>query len=441
MSSEMRQIADQYLRQFDRIRDKVETGIEQNRKTRLCLRVIDAFGQPVPHASVQISQTQSDFLFGCNALLSGQLGDMQNDYETLITRLFNCITTTCSINDYQPEPGIFRFASGSPPLYRRPPIDDMTAFAEHLNLKIKIQPLFADSWSRKAEWIPNDRESVIRVYDDYFRRIAERYGSRFFLADVVNEAFSCPRRNPDFCLLDESKTMVDLFFRMARKYFPRDVLLELNDGTGMNAGPQSDAYFRLAQRQIENKTGMNAIGFQCHLFNLLKHLRGEMPLQDMYDNYLRFSSLGVPLFITEVTLGSMIPGMTDREGEKLQAIAAEVLYRLWFSVPEMAGIIFWNLADGGAYGREGDAKGALADRFFREKPAYQVLYQLIRREWRTQADLETDENGEASVRVFRGRYQITAEIQGGRIAARCHTAPGDETVFCLNDTPEKKEEP
>ena len=416
MSSEMRQIADQYLRQFDRIRDTVETGIEQNRKTRLCLRVIDAFGQPVPHASVQISQTQSDFLFGCNALLSGQLGDMQNDYETLITRLFNCITTTCSINDYQPEPGIFRFASGSPPLYRRPPIDDMTAFAERLNLKIKIQPLFADSWSRKAEWIPNDRESVIRVYDDYFRRIAERYGSRFFLADVVNEAFSCPRRNPDFCLLDESKTMVDLFFRMARKYFPRDVLLELNDGTGMNAGPQSDAYFRLAQRQIENKTGMNAIGFQCHLFNLLKHLRGEMPLQDMYDNYLRFSSLGVPLFITEVTLGSMIPGMTDREGEKLQAIAAEVLYRLWFSLPGMSTITYWNLMDGVHWKNEGDCRGCLLDVNMKEKPVYQALYQLIQRQWKTSLEAQTDDNGEIAFRGFCGEYDLTADTENARLS-------------------------
>ena len=39
-------------------------------------------------------------------------------------------------------------------------------------------------------------------------------------------------------------------------------------------------------------------------------------------------------------------------------------------------------------------------------PSYQVLYQLIHREWRTELTLKTDENGEASFRGYYGIYDV-----------------------------------
>ncbi len=50
--------------------------------------------------------------------------------------------------------------------------------------------------------------------------------------------------------------------------------------------------------------------------------------------------------------------------------------------------------------------GCLLDGDLREKPSYQVLYQLIHREWRTELTLKTDENGEASFRGYYGIYDV-----------------------------------
>ena len=44
----------------------------------------------------------------------------------------------------------------------------------------------------------------------------------------------------------------------------------------------------------------------------------------------------------------------------------------------------------------------------REKPAYQALYQLIKREWNTQARVTSDERGQAAFRGFYGTYDVTA---------------------------------
>ena len=81
-----------------------------------------------------------------------------------------------------------------------------------------------------------------------------------------------------------------------------------------------------------------------------------------------------------------------------------MLYRLWFSIPNMRGIIYWNLSDGVNWMNEGDCLGCLCDESICEKPSYQALYQLIRREWRTSAVLESDRNGEAKLRGFKGGY-------------------------------------
>ena len=126
---------------------------------------------------------------------------------------------------------------------------------------------------------------------------------------------------------------------------------------------------------------------------------------DLLQTYEKFSGFGLPLYITEVTIpATLAPGA---EGERMQAEVVANLYRLWFSVPKMAGIIYWNLPDGAAWKQEGLVKGGLLDEDFREKPAYQALYQLINREWRTSLGQQSDERGEVKLRGFYGKYSVT----------------------------------
>lgn len=92
---------------------------------------------------------------------------------------------------------------------------------------------------------------------------------------------------------------------------------------------------------------------------------------------------GLPLWITEITIGS-----ADDDGLAIQGRVVRDIYRLWFAPPRMAGITWWNLGDGTAYGNEGVAGGGLTDHDFKPKPAYKALDQRINHDWKT--NLETN---------------------------------------------------
>jgi hypothetical protein len=121
--------------------------------------------------------------------------------------------------------------------------------------------------------------------------------------------------------------------------------------------------------------------------------------------YERFGKLGLPLYITEIT----VPGNGDN-GAELQAAIVENLYRLWFSTPGMAGVTWWNLGDGAAFQEENKALGGLLDNDMNPKPAYRALDRLINREWKTALKLQTDAAGKVSFRGFLGKYSIRVTV-------------------------------
>ncbi|MCX7827545.1 MAG: glycoside hydrolase family 10, partial [Verrucomicrobiae bacterium] len=82
--------------------------------------------------------------------------------------------------------------------------------------------------------------------------------------------------------------------------------------------------------------------------------------------------------------------------------------------PQMAGITWWNLADGTAYENENKALGGLLDENMNPKPAYRELDRLINHEWKTMATLRTDTTGKATFRGFHGRYSIRVTAGGIR---------------------------
>ncbi len=125
-------------------------------------------------------------------------------------------------------------------------------------------------------------------------------------------------------------------------------------------------------------------------------------LQEVYD---RLGRLGLPLYITEIT----VPGTGD-EGPALQAAIVAHLYRLWFSTPAMAGVTWWNLGDGTAFENENKALGGLLDKEMNPKPAYQALDRLINHDWKTRLTVKTGADGRVNFRGFHGRYSLRLTV-------------------------------
>jgi GH35 family endo-1,4-beta-xylanase len=419
MEPELTASLEAYRAEWRRVRPALDERIKANRSAVTRLRVVAADGRPVAGAKVRVRQKSHDFLFGCNSLMLGQLKELEAAYESAFTKLFNLATTTFCLGAVQPERGRFRFADGCEEVPRRPPPDRVLDFCLRNGLAAKGQPLLAGSWhpSWAADCSP---EEAREIYADYFRRVAERYGNAYAMFDVVNEAF-CHRKFP---LFDERFEFVDWAFETASRLFPETCSLCINEFTTVNRwgvakyGDRENDwggdYYRLAKRLKEKGIRFDGVGFQCHLFSereLVDVLRlGRHTPDELLRVYDRMASLGKPLYITEVTVPSTLGGA--EEGEKLQAEVAENFYRLWFAHPAFAGVTWWNFCDGAAWKREVLLLGGLLDANMREKPVYQTLYQLIRREWNTCAELTADANGEASFRGFFGRYDAIVEQDG-----------------------------
>lgn len=402
-----------YRAEWAALRPAFDEAIERCRKSDAVLEIRDAAGRSVPGAEVTVRQRRHAFAFGCNALMLSQFGDAEDNarYEEAFAKLFNLATTTFCWSEIEPAPGELRFAEGSREIFRRPPPDRVVAFAKKHGIALKGQPLLADTWFPK--WAPRDPETVRRLYGDYFAKVAARYGREFAIWDVVNEAFLCAGRTPDFPLYTPSLDYVAWAFREALRVFPAAARLEINEATEAHTAFR-DKYFDLVKRLVDSGAGPRSVGFQFHMFSpetLAGHLRGEaLSLPELRETYGRFAAFGLPLYVSEITIPSTLGGV--RIGEEIQAEVLANLYRFWFGVPQMAGIIHWNLADGPAWKNEGDLKGGLLDGNLCEKPAYQALYQLLNREWKTRLGATSDAGGRVRFRGFHGTYAVTVKAGG-----------------------------
>lgn len=405
----MEELLKDYRAVYAKLEQKIIKNTEKYRKGDFKFRLTDAAGEPLKNAEVTVKQKSHKFDFGCNGLMLGQLGEGNEIYEQEFVKLFQLVTTTFCWSVTETEPGKFRFEEGSEEVFRRPPADRVLKFAEKNGLKAKGQPLLADSWY--PDWASRDVEELKKQYINYFSKVAERYDGKFYMFDVTNESNLCQKRTPDFPLLKMGKTeYVKWALKEAQKLFGSKTKLERNEANEVNAGEYADQYFLENKAILQEGIRLDAIGLQFHFFNenmVKEHLKHEyLALEEIYEKYMKFCKLGIPMYISEVTVPSKFSGLTREEGEKIQAELVEKLYRLWFSIPNMAGINYWNFRDGQAWTNEGDCLGCLLDGDLREKPSYQVLYQLIHREWRTELTLKTDENGEASFRGYYGMYDV-----------------------------------
>lgn len=381
---------------------RISKGIEQYRKQEITIKVLDGEGQPLPDVRVILRQRTHAFLFGCNAFVLGQLGSAEKNqrYEEAFAGLFNFATVPFYWSGTEPNQGELRYAEGSREIWRRPPPDRFLPWAEKYGITLKGHPLL---WhAHNPSWLPKDPEKLKVLYRKRFAEIAERYAGKIKVWDVVNESLVCP---PSFPLFTENRDYVEWAFREVAPLFPPETVLMINEVTQFNTPPQVLRYREQIRRLLEAGAAVRGIGLQFHFFRreaLENYLRSQnSDPAKLLEGYEVLSELGLPLFITEIT----IPSAGER-GEEIQAEVVRNLYKLWFSVPTMAGITWWNLADGTAVEGENEAQGGLMTADFQPKRAYRELSRLIHQEWNTQTEGKTDQHGTYHVRGFCGRYEV-----------------------------------
>jgi len=410
----MKQAIENYRKTYDALLPEINANIEKYRKGNFKIKVINQDGTPA-EARIKVEQKTHAFDFGTSALMIGAMGDKEREYRDAVSNLFNFITTTFCWSVMETEPGKFRFEEGSKEIYRRPPSDRVLAFAKENNMKAKGQPLFCGRWC--PDWVPKNLEKLKELWTKYVKAVAEKYDGAFSIFDVVNESYESNGswRNMDWLPVPVPE-FVQWLLNTAGDIFSDQCVMEINESTDVNYGEYAEIYYNDNKKLLEEGVRLDSIGFQFHFFDgasfLENHVSGEASLENIYQTYQKMSTLGIPLYITEITIPSVYENMSIQEGEELQAEILEKLYRLWFSVPNMKGIIYWNLKDGDVWKKEGDCRGCLIDEYLRKKKSYYTLEHLIKREWNTSFSSKTRADGSLDFSGFYGSYDVTVETGG-----------------------------
>ena len=386
---------------------RIDRDTEQYRKADAVIEVVDANGVPVRGAKITARQKTHEFLFGCNLFVLGQLETpaLNTKYEKAFTHLFNFATVPFYWGDLEPQQGRPRYAEGASYIWRRPPPDRLVKWCKAHEITPKGHALLYAKNMFMPEWtIRNDPQAFMKQARQHIAELAERYGGEIAIWDVINEEI------PRVDHLDQWHAVPADYsvqaFREADRLFPKEVKLLINDGTSQTH-VTTDKCEANVKKLLDAGVRVDGIGIQCHVYgHPLKSSRSYSPKQ-MIAVYDRLGQLGLNLYITEITVPC-----TAENGPALQAVAVANLYRLWFSTPKMAGITWWNLGDGTAFGGENKALGGLLDKDLDPKPSYEALDRLINQEWKTQTSGTTDADGRFAFRGFKGGYQLRVGSPG-----------------------------
>ncbi len=401
------QMSEAYLKLWNaEIQAKIDRDIELNRKADAICEL-----KNVPEGTpVKVEQLSHSFLFGGNIFLFGDLKTPEKNkkYEDTFGTLFNAATVAFYWKTLEPEQGKPRYGEGSPYEYRRPATDAVVDFCESKGINMNGHAIIYGMrrWGHPT-WMPEDRKEMEKIFEAHVRELAGRYKGRIQRWDVVNESIDQANRG----IMPDDYTYKT--YKWAMKYFPKSVNFNIND-CDIHWGP-TKRYVEIARDLIDRGIKIDNVGVQMHIFNPVgaRNIADGADVLTPKKNYAVLDCLAEaerPVHISEVTVTA--PDET-KEGWEIQASITRNLYRLWFSYPNVMGITWWNMVDGGAAPGEPSYSG-LYDKDMNPKPAYYALDELINHEWKTTLNLRAGEKGTVRFRGFKGKYRLSWKDSSGK---------------------------
>ncbi len=427
--SERRKVLEKFEKQKDIIKAITDAGIERYRKGNAHITLKDIDGNPLKNVKITLKQKNHEFRFGANLFMLDELETEEKNekYKKYFADVFNIATIPFYWDGLEPERGKPRYGKNSPKVYRRPSPDLCVEFCKEHGIEPREHALAYEGFFPK--WLYGASIHEIKTeLERRYKEISERYSDSIPTIEVTNELEWEKGRT---AIYDEPDYM-EWCFKLAEKYFPKNKLVpnEIMRLCWEDRGKVTDKYYAYLEANMLKGCRFDAIGMQYHTFfkkedeyektrpyydpeNLMKHM-------DLY------ARLGKPLQVTEITIPAY---SNDAEDEAIQAEIIENLYKIWFSHPNMEQIIYWNTVDGYAHlwdpspekikASQGDMTlgenvyyGGLLRFDLSPKPAYYTIKNLIQNVWHTDAEVTTDENGEAMVRGFYGEYDVTYTVDG-----------------------------
>ncbi len=385
----------------------IQARIRKYRMGTLTVRVVGPDGKPVANAQVQMTQTRSAFLFGCNVFGydPADSSPSQKAYRKQFAALFNYATLPFYWGSFEPSPG-------------KPDYARLSATADWCALNgitPKGHPLvWHQVW---PAWAPNTPDAAIPLLQARVADLVPRYKNTIHYWDVLNEANGAAGQTPpngesEWIKRDGRASVVETALGWARTAGKGQTETFLYNDYNTDSANVA----LLTQLQRDGKLP-DALGIQSHMHG------GTWPLAKVWAVCERFSQFGRPIHFTETTVLSgparnvdfnapyPTDWHTDPADEAAQAEYVSQFYTVLFSHPSARAITWWDFSDAHAWL---NAPAGLVRQDMTPKPAYTRLLTLIHHTWRSDAAGTTDRRGVFSHRVFYGQYTLTVQGRGTR---------------------------
>lgn len=380
---------------------EAQARIDACRKADVTIAVHTADGRPAPGARVRVEQRTHAFLFGCNAfpVLTYTDPEQEARYQRAFTGLCNYATLGFYWGAYEAQPGETR----------REHLARQARWCREQGITVKGHPLV---WHELyPAWGPAATEETRERLRERVTDIVSGFAGLIDIWDVVNEATVSARYDNGvghWATRDGTVALVSEALGWARAAHPQATLL-------YNDYNLSLTYEELAAA-LTARNSVDALGIQSHMHT------GEWTLKRVWEACETYARFGKPLHFTETTAISgehgwerERPWRSTPEGEARQAAYVEQFYTLLFSHPAVHAITWWDLMDGGWMG----APAGLVRADLTPKPAYERLQALINGQWRTDTEVTTDAEGNATVRGFYGDYAVTVIDDAATFQENC----------------------
>ncbi len=403
----------------DAWRATADADIAADRKAELNVHVIDAAGNPVTGAVVSIRQTSHDFRFGSAIDGSARLDPNTTDpayqkYQSEIKRLFNTVVIENSmkwpqlIADRSRAIAVANWAVDND-LYLRghnviwPSEDNLPA-----SVWGQYQTILATGGSLNA------KNYLSQAIATHIQDVATIFAGITGEWDIVNEPFT----NHDVMDALGSDSVVVDWFNLFRQFDPTgDRVLNDYDIFANNGGNTAHrTNFGYWLTMLNNADAIERIGEQSHYTE--GNLTDIAVLGSLIDTY--HNQFNLPIAITEFDVTSK-----DRQ---LQADYLRDYLTMTFSksaIDEFLNWGFWSEAHW-----RPDAAMYNAD--FAVRPHGQVYEDLVFGSWWTDTRGTTRNDGDVTVDVFKGDYEITVTRDGQSVTRSLSNFADDGTmVFAL----------
>jgi endo-1,4-beta-xylanase len=369
--------------------------IEKYRKGDLKITVVDAAGNPVPNASVQVAMTKPDFAFG-SAVASDMVIEKSTDgdrYRAWIKE--NCTRVVIENHLKWPtwENGL---KPDAPEKWRNSTTLESLAWLYSEGIEIKGHNLIWPSWKhspKRLKDLANDPAALKKACEERITNVLQATAPYNLVSwDVVNEAFA----NHDILDILSHEVMAD-WFKQARREFPKGDLL-YNDYAHLTSTGFSK--FKNSVEQIvkdlrASGAPITGLGIQSHIGESMNN-----PAKVVEELDRLAAELDVNLEITEFDVAV--------DEDQVHAEFTRDFITACFANPRVTSFLAWGFWEGHHW----IPKASMLKKDWTARPAAKVWNDLFKHAWWTDLSGTTNIHGEWEGRGFRGKHTVTVSVNG-----------------------------